>query len=72
MIPESEYEKRERQQREREEMRQAVANYTGPIRKIPQGKTGPTVGSGDAHHTKQRHVMVMAGSASAHSFSCRM
>jgi hypothetical protein len=40
MIPESEYEKRERQQREREEMRQAVANYTGPIRKIPQGKTG--------------------------------
>ena len=39
MIPESETEKRERRQREREAMRQAVASYTGPITKCPPGKS---------------------------------
>ena len=37
MIRESETEKRERRQREREAMRQAVAAYTGPITKCPPG-----------------------------------
>jgi len=36
MITES---KQERQEREREEMRQAVANYTGPVTKCPPGKS---------------------------------
>jgi hypothetical protein len=36
---ESESEKRERQKREREAMRQAVANYTGPVTKCPPFKT---------------------------------
>jgi hypothetical protein len=40
MIPESEAEKRQRQERELEQMRQAIANYRGPITRIPQGKTG--------------------------------
>jgi hypothetical protein len=39
MIPESEYEKRERQQRELEQMRLAIAAYTGPITKCPAGRT---------------------------------
>ena len=34
---ETEHEKRERQQREREAMRQAIATYTGPISKCPPG-----------------------------------
>ena len=36
---ETETEKRERQQRELEEMRQAIAAYTGPITKCPRGKS---------------------------------
>ncbi|MGB7829377.1 MAG: hypothetical protein WBL86_24235 [Pseudolabrys sp.] len=32
-------EKRERLQREREEMQRAIASYTGPVTKIPQGRT---------------------------------
>ena len=36
---ESETEKRERLQREREEMQRAIASYTGPVTKIPQGRT---------------------------------
>jgi hypothetical protein len=36
---ETETEKLERQQREREAMRQAIAAYTGPITKCPPGKT---------------------------------
>jgi hypothetical protein len=39
MIPKSEYEKRERQQRELEAMRLAVAAYTGPVTKCPAGRT---------------------------------
>jgi hypothetical protein len=38
------HEKLERQQREREAMRQAVAAYTGPITKCPPGKA-----AGGAH-----------------------
>ena len=41
---ESLQEKLERQQREREEMRQAIAAYTGPVTKIPQGKTAAQAG----------------------------
>ena len=37
-------EKRERQQYEREEMRKAIAAYTGPVTKCPPGRT-----------TKDRH-----------------
>jgi lipopolysaccharide/colanic/teichoic acid biosynthesis glycosyltransferase len=36
---ESKHEKLEREQREREQMRQAVAAYSGPITKCPRGKT---------------------------------
>jgi hypothetical protein len=36
---ESKHEKLEREQREREQMRAAIASYTGPITRIPQGKT---------------------------------
>ena len=39
MIPKPKYEKRERQKRELEQMRLAIANYTGPITKIPPGRT---------------------------------
>jgi hypothetical protein len=35
----NEAEKRERQQREREAMRQAIAAYTGPITKCPPGRS---------------------------------
>ena len=41
---ESDLERWERQQRELEEMWQAIANYTGPITKCPPGKsTDPNV-----------------------------
>ena len=36
---ETETERLERQQREREAMRQAIADYTGPVTKCPPGKT---------------------------------
>lgn len=42
---ETEQEKRERQEREREAMRQAIAAYSGPVTKIPPGKT-PGAGFG--------------------------
>ena len=47
MQTESEVEKRERQERElelAEQMRQAIASYSGPITRIPQGKTAAQVG----------------------------
>ena len=36
---ESKHEKLEREQREREQMRLAIAAYTGPITKCPRGKS---------------------------------
>jgi len=36
---ESKCEKLEREQREREQMRQAIAAYSGPVTRIPPGKT---------------------------------
>ena len=47
---ESEGEKRERLEREREQMRQAVANYSGPITRCPQGKTSDPNWSGPLGH----------------------
>ena len=44
MQTEPEVEKRERQERELEQMRQAIASYSGPITRIPQGKTAAQVG----------------------------
>ena len=41
---ESQQEKLERQQRELEQMRAAIAAYTGPVTKIPQGKTAAQAG----------------------------
>jgi hypothetical protein len=36
---ESKHEKLEREQREREQMREAIAAYSGPVTRIPPGKT---------------------------------
>jgi hypothetical protein len=41
---ESLQEKLERQQREREQMRLAIAAYSGPVTRIPQGKTAAQAG----------------------------
>ena len=42
-MQESEAEKQERQQRELEAMRQAIAAYTGPITKCLPGQVSPNV-----------------------------
>jgi hypothetical protein len=47
-------EKLERQQREREEMRQAVAAYTGPITKCPPGKSTNVLPRRRAHDEQKK------------------
>ena len=62
---ESEAEKRERQHREREAMRQAIAAYTGPITKCPPGKVARERHGWPRRRTPEKARNVKAGAISA-------
>ena len=71
-MQESEAEKQERQQRELEAMRQAIAAYTGPVTKCPPFKTtespGPEADRGG--HDASQGVHPLSGRESSFSAEC--
>ena len=64
---ESKHEKLEREQREREQMRQAIAAYRGPVTKCPPYKT--TDPSATKGHRAGHDGMLTAGSARSSSIT---